>query len=380
MISRTFVGTFLASCKAVVSSKNPRLPVMKIAAHATQTRCLLAVVAFSWASADFLSATPQLPPEGALEIAEFIQMDMRSDSKMQGADVHVRIQNELAILTGPAISLAQVERATNRAIASAGVRAVVNQMRVTPAAAKTIAANAKAALAAQKMAVTDQVKFTVSGDRLIVSGSVGTLDESELVREILSEVPGVGAVENRLEVTFEGVRSDAQIAEQLRFLINDDPLYAGLDLAVSVSAGKVKISGSVGNRGEFDRLVRRCHVTGVFEVQNAGLNLDPALAMEGLVDKFYTDEESLAALQEALRADDRIESSRISAAVIDGFATLKGSVRSTAESDAVELTARGIPGVLHVTNQLKIAQGAQLAGELRQIKSASAPGLKRPRN
>lgn len=352
---------------------------MKKISTSSKIPCFLGTLAFSLISVLSLPATPQLAPEGALEIAEFIQMDMRSDSKMEDADVHVRIQDGIAILTGPARSLAQVERATTRAIASAGVRAVVNQMRVTSVPAKLIAGNAKAALKAQKLAVADQVKVAAAGERLVVSGTVGTQDESELLREILSEIPGVRAVENRLEVTFEGLRTDAQIEEQLRFLINDDPLYAGLDLVATVSGGKVKLSGKVGNRGEFDRLVRRCHVTGVFEVQNAGLNIDSALAMEGLMDKFYTDEDSLVALRDALQADDRIDSSGIKTQIADGFATLAGSVRSIVESDAVELTTRGIPGVLRVTNELKIRPEAQLAGKPRQIHAGSPPVLK-PRN
>lgn len=335
---------------------------MKKIAVASKIPGLLAAVGMTLLSVISAAATPQLPPEGALEIAEFIQTDMQSDSKMEGADVHVRIEKGLAILTGQAKSLAQVERATTRAIASAGVRAVVNRMRIIPVPAAMISGNAKAALKGQKMAVTDRVKVTASGDRLVVTGTIGTQDESELVREILSEIPGVSAVENRLEVTFEGLRSDAQIEEQLRFLIHDDPLYAGLDLVATVSGGKVKLSGKVGNSGEFDRLVRRCHVTGVFEVQNAGLNLDPVLAMEGLMEKVYTDEEALLALRDALQADDRIDSRRIHAEIVGGFATLKGSVRTIAESDAVELTARGIPGVLQVTNELEIRREDRLAG------------------
>jgi osmotically-inducible protein OsmY len=321
-------------------------------------------------SANFLYATPQAAPSGDIEIARFIQMDMSADKRMQGADIKVRVEKNIAALTGDVRSLAQAERATARAIASDGVDAVLNQTMISPA--PRIAENAKEALRGQKMFRPDGIVVSVKGARISLSGSAGTPDEKELAREVISEVPGVVAVDNNINVTYEGIREDSQIAEQLRFLIKDDPLCEGLDLAVSVKSGTVSLSGQVGSRSEYDRLIRRSYVTGVMEVRTAKLSVETDLAMEGLVDKDYSKEQSLQAFHAVMDADNRVDPSTVRAALDDGVMTLKGSVNSIATRDVVESTARGIPGVLRVSDELKISDGGGAVAS-RQFAVASPP-------
>lgn len=335
----------------------------------------LAAVAFG--STALASATPQLEPEGAAEIAGFIQTDVEADSRMEGAKVSVRVDDGIAILTGDVASLAQAERATARTIASKGVRAVVNQVTVKPESASDIPGKVKAALQAQKMMQADDISVAVSGSRVRLAGKVGVWDEKDLAREIVSEVPGVTVIENDLVVTDEGVRDDSQIEQQLRFMIQDDPLYDGLDLSVSVTSGTASLTGEVGSRGEFNRLVRRSYVTGVTDVSIVGLGIDGSLVMEGLEDKNPSAGEALASLKEALAKDSRVPASAIVASMKDGVVILKGEVRGTAESDAAESTSRAIPGVLRVSNELKISSGYASAGRKAEMKAASPP-LMRP--
>ncbi|MES2440255.1 MAG: BON domain-containing protein [Verrucomicrobiota bacterium] len=335
------------------------------------------VIALS--SANLLFATPQSAPSGESEIGEFIQMDISADKRLQGAEMNVRIENGIAIISGTAKTLAQTERASARAIASDGVNVVLNQVGIVPESSSNIVEKAKAALRKQKIFRADQVVVTANGSRVSLAGKVGVLDEKDLAREIVSEIPGVTAIDNDLTVTFEGIREDAQIAEQLHFLIKDDPLYEGLDLTATVKSGTVSLSGEVGSRGEYDRLVRRSYVTGIIDVQISGLSINSDLAMEGLADKEYSQDQSLEALKAALAIDSRINANLIETKMADGVITLKGSVGQIAESDAVETTARGIPGVLRVENELKIVRGGEIAGTNREFKSASAPPLMKPR-
>lgn len=329
-------------------------------------------------SANILFATPQLEPSGDDEIAAFIQMDIRADEHMKGAKVDVKIDDGIAILTGRANSLAQTERATARAIASNSVQAVVNQMEIKEAPSKEIAAGAKLSLETQKLIRASDISVITNGSRLILKGEVGTWDESDLAREIVSEIPGVAAIENHLTVNFEGERTDAQIAAQLKFIINDDPLYEGLHLVANVKSGTVKLGGEVGSRGEFDRLVRRSYVTGVVDVQLSGLSINSDLAMEAVGDKDYTPEQSIAALGAALAHDSRIKAEAIQLGMADGVMALKGTVPTLAQSDAVQSTARGIPGVLRVDNQLRIGNEPELVTRASEVKSASAPLMKPP--
>lgn len=330
-------------------------------------------------SANFAFATPEAAPSGDSEVAEFIHMDLNADPKLRGADMNISIENGIAILTGSANSLAQAERATARANASEGVRAVSNQLVIKPGKTADLIARAKTVLAKQKTFTADGVTVTANGPRISLVGKVGTPDEKDLAREIVSEVPGVLAIDNNLTVTYEGIREDSQITEQLHLIIQDDPLYEGLDLIASVKSGTVTFSGEVGSRGELDRLVRRSYVTGVTDVQISNIGINGNLKMEGVMDKNYSQEESLAALKGALAADPRIDAKNIRSEMADGVITLKGNVSQLAESDIAESTARGIPGVLSVSNELKISGGTEVAAAKSEFKSASAPVMQASR-
>lgn len=322
-------------------------------------------------SISLLHATPEIGPSGDEEVASFIQTDLRSDSRLKTATMAVKLDGGIATLTGQADSLAQIERATARANAVSQVKVVVNQMEVRDASEASIRNGAEAALKTQKLVRAESIKVSAAGSRLTLEGEVGTWDESDLAREVVSGIAGVTAVDNRITVNFEGERTDAQIAEQLRFIIQDDPLYDGLDLVASVKDGVVKLNGEVGSRAEFDRLVRRSYVTGVIEVKLNGLRINSDLAMEAVGDKDYTPDQSLDAAKAALAHDSRVRNGSVQPSVREGVLTLSGTVASIRERDAAESVARGIPGVLRVSNELRI-------GDAGETKIASPP-LVRPR-
>lgn len=330
-------------------------------------------------SAHLAFATPEAAPSGDSEAAEFIQMDLNADSRLRGSEMNVSIKGGIAIITGSAKSIAQTERATARAIANEGVLAVSNQAVIKPGNGTDLVAKAKAALAKQKTFTADGVTVTANGPRISLIGKVGTPDERDLAREIVSEVPGVLAIDNNLTVTYEGIREDSQITEQLHFIIQDDPLYEGLHLVALVKDGTATLKGEVGSRGELDRLVRRSYVTGVTDVKISGLTINSNLKMEGLEDKDYTQEQSLEALSHALAADPRIHAENIRSTMTDGIVTLQGNVAQIAESDAAESTARGIPGVLSVTNELKASGGTEVATAKNETKSVSVPVMQASR-
>ncbi|MEO5916791.1 MAG: BON domain-containing protein [Luteolibacter sp.] len=320
-----------------------------------------------------LFASPQLAPRGDSEIAEFIQMDANQDKQLDGARIHVRIKDGMAFLTGTADSLAQAERATARAVASVGVRAVVNQIQINPQPPAEILRAAKSALDGQKMIVADKIRVSISGHRLSLVGSVGNWSDRDFATEIVSKVRGAVAVDNELTVTSQATAGDSQIAEQLRFMIRRDPLCEGLDLTVEVKSGIVRISGEVGSFGEIDRLVRRSRLPGVTEVRVSRLSVNRDLAMEGVADKNYSEGESIAALRDALDGDARIHAGSINVAMDGNTVTLTGSVARLEESDAAGFTARGIPGVLRVVNQLDVVRGADASGSAEEFKVASPP-------
>lgn len=312
-------------------------------------------------SVAFLFATPQIEPDGVIEVAEFIQMEIFHDAMMEGSDITVGIDGGIATLKGSVASLAQAERAASKALTSPDVLTVVNQIEVTPQKESSILSRAKNLLASQKVIDASRISVSVDGSHVILEGNAGSIDEGELAREIVSEANGVTAVKNNLVVDFLSIRTDKQIAAQLEYSINDDPLFTGLHIAPVVKDGVVAWSGEVGSRGEFDRLIRRSYVTGVIEVNAKSVSVNGDLAMEAVEDKNYSPSQTLEAINAAIEHDSRLDSDHVSVAMNQGVVTLKGSVETIVQSDALELTARCIPGVLAVSNRISVHSSDNVA-------------------
>jgi hyperosmotically inducible protein len=306
----------------------------------------------------FALATPEMGPSGDAEISEYIAMDVASDAKLDGSQISVRIDHGIAILTGTVLTIDQAERAGERALAAPATRAVVNQLRVKPAGTSdsSITSAVKSSLLKNRAIDAKRVTVKTAEGKVSLGGEVGTWDEQELAREIASTVPGVVMIDNRTEVVFDSVRTDAQIQDQLRQLIANDPLYENVSLSVSVKEGVVRLKGKVGSKEEYDRLVRRTSVTGVFEVNANNLNVDSDLKMEAMGDKNFSPEQMMAAMGDALKADSRVDASTITYGISEGVATLTGQVGSSEAKVAAESTARGVPGVLAVHNQLRVQE------------------------
>lgn len=310
------------------------------------------------ATTAFAFSTPEMAPQFSGEISEFIAMDISSDTRMEGTKISVHVNDDgIVILTGRVSTLDQAERAAERAMAAIKVKAVVNQLEITSKESSDSATIKKAVLTALKKNEAldaERLKVTVEEGKVLLEGAVGTWDEQEIARETASGVPGVKSIENRTEVTFDSVRSDDQIAEQLRQLIANDPLCDGLSLSVSVKEGVVRLNGELGSKGEYDRLVRRSSVTGVFEVNADRLSINSDLKMEAVEDKHFSPEEMIAALDGAMKADDRITPGLINHQLSEGVITLSGEVPAEEMKVAAESTARGIPGVMAVNNQIRV--------------------------
>jgi len=321
------------------------------------------------AAATVSFATPEMAPTSPGEISDFIAMDISSDARMEGTKVNIGFRDGIVVLTGHVATLDQAERAAERAMAATKVKAVVNQLQIgaTNPSDASVKTAILAALGKNKALDATKVTVQVVAGKATLGGSVGTWDEQEIAREAVSRVPGVLTIENRTEVSFDSIRTDDQIAEQLRQMIANDPLCDGLSLSVSVKEGLVRLKGELGSKGEYDRLVRRSSVTGVFEVNADRLNINSDLQMEAVEDKHFTPEEMMAALGAAMKVDERIEPGLIDVRLAEGVVTLSGQVPDEGMKVAAESTARGVPGVMAVNNELRI-------GDVRRpLVSANAP-------
>jgi osmotically-inducible protein OsmY len=185
-----------------------------------------------------------------------------------GGAIGMRIQGETAVLEGVAVSLDEAEREAARAAALPGVKGVVNQIRILPGGSDAVLGKqARAALRDQKWIEAGRVRVVVRNGRAVLNGEIGSLDENDLARELVSRVAGIREIENQLDVTFDSIRSDAQIGAQIEFMVADDPLYEGAEISAQVVDGIVRLSGTIGSRSLWERLVGQSYVTGVFAVE-----------------------------------------------------------------------------------------------------------------
>jgi osmotically-inducible protein OsmY len=309
------------------------------------------------------TAIPEMGPSDGPETADFIAMDLKADRKLVGCKVDVAVENSIATLTGTALSLQQAERAVARAKATDGVRAVVNRVKIMDPVAKdaVLAERVEQRLVQSPAIDATRVKVSVDHRRVLLAGEIGSWDEQELAREIATEIPGIIEVENRLEVTFDTVRSDDAIREQIRYIVADDPLFAGVNVDVMVEDGVVSLGGEVGSPGEKAQLIHTAHVTGVTEVWGDDIMINSDLAMEGLKGKVPSQHDTLKALNSALASDPRLKRADIRGEMSERVMKLTGTAPSREARAAAESTARGLPGVSIVSNEIRVVEGGGTA-------------------
>ena len=331
-------------------------------------------LAVTFTSAAILSATPSALPTGDREIASFVELGVNLDQRDAGVSITVKMEDGIAILTGQARSLGEAERAATRAASTSGVRAVVNAVDVKGASTISMNEGIRHSLGTQRMMDAASVDFTVADGRVFLTGSVASLGDKELARQLVAKVAGVSSVANDLEVTGGGSRDDTQIAEHVKFLIGQDPAFQGLDLAVNVRAGSVALSGEVGSTDEIGRLMRLSQVEGVTGFRTSRLRENVDLAMEAFEEKNYGKVEAERALTAALEADPRVQHEFIRLKLEDRLMVLTGRVDTLAARDAVDADARAIPGVTIVRNELTVG-----SERLSHFEAASAQLVMRQR-
>lgn len=321
------------------------------------------------------TATPEMGPSGGPDTADFIAMDIKADRKLVGCKIDVSVDNSIATVTGTALSLQQVERATARAKAIDGVRAVVSHVKIIDPVAKdaVLAERIEQRLINSPAIDATRVQVSVSQRRAILAGEIGSWDEQELAREIATEIPGIAEVENRLEVTFDTVRTDDAIREQIRYMVSDDPLFAGVSLDVMVKDGVVSLGGQVGSPGEKAQLVHLSHVTGVTEVWADDIMINSDLAMEGMGGKVPSEHDTLKSLNAALAADPRLANADIRGEMSEKVMKLTGTAPTREARAAAESTARGLPGISIVSNEIRVVDegGTAQSGKARPLAAVS---------
>jgi osmotically-inducible protein OsmY len=132
------------------------------------------------------------------------------------------------------------------------------------------------------------------------------------------------------------------VLEELRW----DPEVDASDIRVEVGSGVVSLYGTVDSywkKWAAERAVRR--VEGVHAVANE-IQVKPR--------EFHTHADIARAVARALEQNPLVPHERVHIIVREGWVTLEGQVDLGIEREEAELTARKVPGVVGVTNQIEV--------------------------
>lgn len=201
------------------------------------------------------------------------------------------------------------------------------------------------------------VKATVQGDNVLLSGTVDNYSDKELADRRVHRVNGVKGVDDEIQVAGANV-DDATLRDKLAKELSTYTVGYGTttfdNLTVAVHNGVVTLGGSVYWPPDKDAAVGIASSTpGVKDVID-NIQVQPLSPM---------DDQLRRELARAIYGTPQLSKYAIDPArpirivVANGHVTLAGVVDNQADKDIAALKANGVPGVFSVKNNLQVANG-----------------------
>lgn len=183
------------------------------------------------------------------QIAADVRDALRWDTRLEASNVNVEVLDGIVTLTGNVRFLAETSIAAADAWRVKGVRQVINNLAVSPSAARTdadIMADVVNALKHDNRVDARSIVVQVAGGVVVLSGVVGSSIELQAAEEAAWYTPGVVAVESHLEVSPTKERPDAEILAAVREAISRDARITDpTRISVAVDHGQVTLRGGV---------------------------------------------------------------------------------------------------------------------------------------
>jgi osmotically-inducible protein OsmY len=202
------------------------------------------------------------------------------------------------------------------------------------------------------------VDVAVSDGVVTLSGNTDSWQEKQLAGQVAEGVRGVRSLKNDLLFIPVGDRTDREIANDVQRSLKMDVRLNDARTKVAVVDGKVTLSGYVGSSAEKHLAGQLAWVSGVKSVDSSGLAVDHDKMREQAdlrtKDPGYSSEEISSALQAAFKLDPRVKHFNVVATVLDGSATLTGTVDHYAARLAADRDARNTVGVHRVVDLVKV--------------------------
>jgi osmotically-inducible protein OsmY len=291
--------------------------------------------------------------------------------------VDVTTTDGIVTISGTVIDLLAKDRSLKIAESIRGVRAVVDRLTVAsqPRSDESIRNDVASALLQDPATESYRVTVSVRNAVAILTGSVGSYTERQLVARIAKGIRGVKEVVNDVTIDYQAKRTDAQIAADVKSRLQWD-IWIDEDLIKSaVRAGKVILSGTVGSAIGKSRAYDDAWVAGVASVDDVGLKVE-AWARDDMKRRMKypirSDEEIKNAVQAALRIDPRVSAYSPDVTVEGGIIILGGTVGNLKAKMSAGQDVQNTAGALGVDNLLKVrpngsSTDSDIKGQLKAV-------------
>lgn len=292
-------------------------------------------------------------------ITAAVQSDLQFDKGVPAHLIGVTTSQGIVSLSGAVDNLLARDRAVKIAETIRGVRGVINQIVVTPVSRpdEAIRKDILEALLQDPATEPYQVKASVNAAEVTLTGTVGSWAESELAARVARGVSGVKAIHNNIVINYTDKRTDAEMAADIEARLQWDVWVAGDPISAKVDAGKVALTGSVGSVLERSRAADDAWVSGVVDVNDSGLKVDPERSAKTLRKgelAIKSDEQIKQAVLAAFRYDPRLAGVSPAVIVEDRVVILSGKVTHLKAKTAAGQDAMNILGVVEVNNLLAV--------------------------
>lgn len=178
-------------------------------------------------------------------------------------------------------------------------------------------------------------------------GYVSSFTQKMAAERAVSQVKGVRAIAQELEVRFAGMDTEAddRIAKRALDVLDWDVAIPNEAIKVKVQKGHVTLSGEVEWRYQANRARDKIDgLPGVKAVSNL-IQIKPRVSGKDVKEK----------IEQALKRDAELEAKSIRVSVMDGKVTLEGNVHTWHDREVAEQAAWAAPGVRDVVDRIRIS-------------------------
>ena len=299
-------------------------------------------------------------------ITNAIHRLLGQDSRLESQAFSVSTHDGTVTIGGSASSLLIKECALEIPKTLAGVRDVIDAIRVSPTARPdaVLRLDVERAIQDDPAARISPVTVNVQGGVVALGGTVQSWQQRRLIEEDASAVPAVVGVDDRLTVPCAGWRPDTEIAPESSVRLSNDVWLENTSVRTDISNGRVTLGGEVATVAQRERAHDDAWTRDVLGVDDSNLRVNGGRSATAgqratVPPPVPSASQVVSAIKEAFRCDAHVDDAPVAAQWQDHTLTLSGTVHDVRARQSALEDASDTIGVNSVIDGLKVVMGAE---------------------